>query len=117
VFDDWFAAGFEADLWWQRYEKARGKTYSEALDGYPAWHVFNYDKTHLDRCDATVLLMPAGKSGHMEFGYVIGQGKPGFILLPEEPGADASWDVMYRFATRVVYDVPTLVMELKRAIG
>jgi len=117
VFDDWYAAGPEADDWWQRYEKARGKTYAEALEGYPAWHVFHYDKEHLDRADAAVLMMPAGKSGHLELGYAIGQNKPTFILLPEEPGPDSRWDVMYRFSNKVVYDVTALVEALKSAIG
>lgn len=113
VFDDWYAAGPEADDYWQRYEKARGKSYSEALKGYPAQHVYEYDKFHLDRAHIGVLVMPAGKSGHMELGYLRGQEKPTFILLPEEPGPDARWDVMYAFANDVLYDVPELIRRCK----
>lgn len=109
VFDDWFAAGPEADDWWKKYEQERGRTYREALDGFPAGQVFRYDKSHLDRCQAAVLVLPAGKSGHLELGYFIGSGKPGFILLP--PGDDR-WDVMYRFATKVVSSVEELAHEL-----
>ena len=98
VFDDWYAAGPEADDYWQAYEKARGHSYSEAMEGHACNHVFNYDRTHLDRCDLALLLMPAGKSGHLEFGYFIGSGKPGIIYLPEEPDR---YDVMYRFAQYV----------------
>lgn len=98
VFDDWYAAGPEADDKWREYEQGRGHSYQEALHGHAANHVFGYDKVHLDRCDTVVLLLPAGRSGHLEFGYAIGQGKPGYILL--DPAQDR-WDVMYRFATGV----------------
>ena len=111
VFDDWYAAGPHADDHWKDYEVARGRSYIEALDGYPAGQVFRYDKSHLDRCQAAVLVLPAGKSGHLELGYFIGSGKPGYILLP--PGNDR-WDVMYRFATKVVSSVVELGHELTR---
>lgn len=111
VFDDWYAAGPEADDYWQRYEQERGSTFTEGLRGYPAQHVFNYDREHLDRCDSTVLLLPAGKSGHMEFGYMIGQGKLGFILMPNEP---ERWDVMYGFANGVFTAEPELLSRLSQ---
>ena len=98
AFDDWFAAGPEADDWWQKYENARGHGVKEALRGYPARQVFNYDKTHLDRCSFALLVLPAGKSGHLELGYFLGCGKPGYILLDGEP---ERYDVMYNFATGV----------------
>jgi hypothetical protein len=101
VFDDWFAAGPEADDWWQKYEKARGHSYAQALEGYAAQHVFEYDRSHLDRVEGGVLLLPAGKSGHLEAGYLIGQGKPVFILMQGEP---ERYDVMYRFAQGVYTD-------------
>lgn len=110
VFDDWFAAGPEADDHWKTYEQERGRTYAEALQGRAATQVFRYDKSNLDRCDAAVLLLPAGRSGHLELGYFIGCGKPGYILLPDEHDR---WDVMYRFATGVLDSVGALVECLK----
>lgn len=110
VFDDWYAAGPEADDYWQKYENAREHTYNEALRGYAAQHVFNFDKYHLNRCDAAVLLMPAGKSGHIELGYFIGLGKPAYILLPEMP---ARYDVMYAFTNAVCSDVTQLLTAIK----
>lgn len=106
VFDDWRAAGPEADDYWQRYEKGRGHDFVTALDGYAARHVFEYDKTHLDRCDAGLLVLPAGKSGHLELGYLIGRGKPGYILLCGEP---ERFDCMYGFATKVFRDSVEMV--------
>ena len=112
VFDDWYAAGPIADDSWQAYEKERGHTYSEGLAGLAANHVFEFDHAHLMRASSGVLLLPAGKSGHLELGYLIGQGKPGYILLPEEPDR---WDVMYKFATGVFIDTPSLITALKGA--
>lgn len=109
AFDDWMAAGPEADDYWQRYEVARGNNLSQALDGYAARHVYAYDRAHLDRCDAGLLVLPAGKSGHLELGYMIGCGKPGYILLDGEP---ERFDVMYRFATRVFMSLDDLLAEL-----
>jgi nucleoside 2-deoxyribosyltransferase len=54
----------------------------------------------LDRCDAAVLLMPGGKSAHLELGYTIGKGKPGFIVFDEEP---ERYDVMTQFATEIFF--------------
>jgi hypothetical protein len=109
VFDDWYAAGPKADDCWQAYEQARGHNFQQALEGHAANHVYNYDRRHLDRADAAVLLMPAGKSAHLELGYVMGQGKPGFILLDQEP---ERFDVMYRFAT-VVFSMEELLSHIQ----
>ena len=108
VFDDWQAAHPEADDNWRDYEKGRGRTYKEALVGHAAKHVYEFDKRHLDDSDIAILLLPAGKSGHLELGYFIGQGKPGYIFLdnPER------WDVMYQFAHCIVNTFDELEEEL-----
>lgn len=98
VFDDWYAAGERADDSWQSYETARGHDYAGALAGHAARHVFEYDRHHLDRCSAALMILPAGKSAHLELGYVIGNWKPGYILLP--PTVER-FDVMYNFASAV----------------
>ena len=109
VFDDWFAAGPEADDKWREYEEARGRTYIEALQGKAATNVFCFDERNLNECNTAVLVLPAGKSGHMELGRCIGQGKPTYILLP--PATDR-WDVMYRFATAVCPSIEDLLGHL-----
>ena len=55
VFDDWFAAGPEADDYWQKYEKERGHDLPAALDGIAANHVYSHDRYHLDDSDVAVL--------------------------------------------------------------
>ena len=59
VFDDWLSPGKHADDHWKEYERARGRTYKQALEGYAAQHIFAFDKFHLDRCDGCILLLPA----------------------------------------------------------
>jgi hypothetical protein len=108
VFDDWFAAGPDGDDNWRDYEKTRGRSYREALEGLAANHVFEYDKFHLSRASEVVLVAPAGKSGHMEFGWALGQGKRGYYLLDDPE----RWDVMLKFATKVVGSVEELIKEL-----
>lgn len=100
VFDDWFAAGPEADDHWKTYEQGRGRTYTEALDGYAAKHVFEFDKTHLDRATHVLLVLPAGKSGHMEVMYAEygTRAKTAILLDPD----DVRWDVMYQFIPTIL---------------
>lgn len=109
VFDDWYAAGPEADDCWQAYEKERGRPMAEALKGAHALDVFAFDKRNLDNSDSAVLALPAGKSGHLELGYMAGKGKRAYILLDGEPDR---FDVMYNFATGVFTDEDALITEL-----
>ena len=108
AFDDWHAAGPEADDEWKRYELGRGHHYGEALQGYAARHVFHFDLSHLDRCDAAVLVLPAGRSGHLEFGYMKGQKKIGYVLFPGQPKDDERFDVMYQFANGIYFNLDEL---------
>lgn len=111
VFDDWIAPGPEADDFWREYEKRRGSSYKEALNHWAGKHVFEFDKTHIDRSDIGILIMPAGKSAHLELGYMIGRGKKCFILFDKEP---ERWDVMYQFADDVFFDLKDLMRELEK---
>lgn len=106
VFSAWFAAGERADDAWQEYEKSQGVSYAQALTGVAAQHVYQFDLHWLNRCNSCVLVMPAGKSGHIELGYMIGQGKPGWVLFDREP---ERWDVMYAFTQGIFFDDKTLI--------
>ncbi len=109
AFDDWYSGGYEQDEKWREYEGIRGRKYKEALKGYSAQNIFQFDKRHLDSADFVVMLLPAGKSGHLEFGYAIGQGKPGYILFDGEPDR---YDVMNLFATDIFFDQEDLLEAL-----
>ncbi len=105
VFDDWYAAGEKADDAWREYEIGRGHTYKQALEGFAANHVFDFDRRHIERADAGLLVLPAGKSGHLELGVMLGMGKRGYILL-DSPDR---WDVMYKFAPMVIDDLEEVI--------
>ena len=99
MFDDWHGAGPKADDHWQEYETIRGRSYAEALTGAAAQNTYSFDLRHINHADMAVLMLPAGKSGHLEFGYMMGQGKPGLIYFSD--GVPERWDLMYLFATSV----------------
>jgi hypothetical protein len=42
---------------------------------------FGLDKAALDWCDTCVLVLPCGRSAHLEAGYCAGQGKRTFFFL------------------------------------
>lgn len=111
VFADWITPGPEADTYLLKYAKLRGWSYKQALNSHAATHVFEFDKSHIDRCDIVVMVMPAGKSGHLELGYARGCGKPGYILFDKDP---ERFDVMHKFATDVFFDKAELIEELRR---
>lgn len=111
VFDDWFAAGERADTIWRDYELQRGRSFKDALKAPHAQACFTMDKTALDASDVVVLVMPAGKSAHIELGYAAGKGKTTVVLM-DEP---TRFDVMYLFADAIVETHDELLAFLKTA--
>jgi hypothetical protein len=63
-------------------------------DARTKW-AFSEDKKWLDWAEAVVLVLPAGRSAHLEAGYARGCGKNLFILGGFAKG---EFDVMYGFA-------------------
>lgn len=109
VFDDWYAAGPEADDYLKRWAEQQELTYEEALRTHAAKHIYHFDKYHLDEADAAVMVYPCGRSCGLEFGYVIGQGKPGWVLL-DKPDR---WDIMVQFATGWSFSINDIAKEIK----
>jgi hypothetical protein len=85
--------------------------YLVALHHPIAKAAFESDRTALTSCDALVLVMPSGRSAHVEFGVAVGMGKPCFVLLqPEKP---RNWDLMYRFeGVRLCTSLAQLIGEI-----
>lgn len=106
VFDDWRSPGPDADDYLRDYYRARGFNYRQIMESPSARLAFNYDKEHLKRCDLAIMVMPAGKSGHLELGTVIGSGKPGYILFDSEP---ERVDIMHGFATDIFLNMEEMV--------
>lgn len=112
-FAEWYSAGREADDAFKEYHRSKGLSYREALGSYSARHIFSFDKHHLDRCDGAILLMPSGKSCHLEAGYVTGRGKPVFALYPEGEPEDR-YELMMQFLTEIFYSESELIEYLNR---
>lgn len=73
---------------------------------------FYKDKSGIDWSDAVLLLLPAGRSAHLEAGYAVGQGKQLYVFQSDWPAGH--FDVMYGFA-QGLYDRPDDVIEALRA--
>lgn len=65
---------------------------------------FKQDKEMLDWADMVILLLPAGRSSHLEAGYAVGCGKPLLIFAPHG-FPKGEFDVMYGFAEKLCDDV------------
>src|SRR5688500_18691698 len=51
------------------------ETYLEAMKTQIAIKGFEADKAALDWCDTCIMVLPCGRSAHLEAGYAAGQGK------------------------------------------
>ncbi len=70
---------------------------------------FGNDMGALQDADACVLVMPCGRSAHLELGYAVGVGKPTAILL-----SDGEPELMYRMVDYLATDLQSLVAWVKR---
>ena len=60
---------------------------------------FASDFEAMEWAEAFVLLLPCGRSAHLEAGWAIGQGKPTAILT----GRGEDWELMYKMADLVSF--------------
>lgn len=82
--------------------------YRKALQHPIAERGYANDITALKSCDACVLVLPSGRSASWEFGYAMGQGKRGVVVMIDacEP------ELMYREA-----EIVTSLAELQVTMG
>ncbi len=88
----------EIDPAWQEWDAIR---FRNALSHDIAKAGFHKDMTALAGCDACVLVLPCGRSAHLELGYAVGAGKPTAVLLTgyNEP------ELMYRMCGTLCVNV------------
>ena len=72
---------------------------------------FRSDKEALDWCDTCVLLLPCGRSAHLEAGYAIGQCKPTIIVLDADKFEP---ELMYLLSAEVVPNINGMVEAVAR---
>jgi hypothetical protein len=91
---------------WTRDQYVRGLEHQLAVDG------FNKDFEAMKSCGAFVLVCPAGRSAHLEFGWAIGAGRKTAIYMPEpqEP------ELMYKLADRICVERRGLI-DFLRGVG
>lgn len=65
------------------WENWTPEQYREALKHPIAEHGFKFDMDALRACDACVLVLPSGRSASFEFGFALGQGKRGAVVMFE----------------------------------
>ena len=68
---------------------------------------FEEDKKWLDWADVCLLVLPSGKSAHLEAGYAKGQGKLLIIWQNEFPKGE--FDVMYGFADLITESTSVII--------
>lgn len=66
---------------------------------------FALDFEAMETCDACVLVLPCGRSAHLELGWFVGRGKPTAILL-DDPCLP---ELMYKMVDHIAVDLPGLV--------
>lgn len=71
---------------------------------------FSFDKGGLDWCDTCVLLLPCGRSAHLEAGYAIGQGKPTLIVCSAK---NFEPELMYLLADMVIPNLHEMIPALE----
>ena len=94
----------------------RGFNWSEIDPDWQSWGVeqfigalihpiavrgFERDHYALESCSACVLVLPCGRSAHLEAGYTIGRGKPTAIYWPS-PDEKTEPELMYLLGTEAV---------------
>ena len=94
--------------------------YVRALDHPIAVAGFDSDFAAMEWADACVLVLPCGRSAHLEAGWFVGAGKPLWILLdPYEFGHQAGHHVtelMYRMAAAVDWSIEDFMARMDRVV-
>ncbi len=76
---------------------------------------FASDMGALSAAQAALLVMPCGRSAHLELGYAIGLRKPAAILLPPGPGTEP--ELMWSMADFVTDDLAEIVDWARAALA
>lgn len=92
----------QLDPQWQSWSVSR---YRSMLDHSIAQQGFDSDFNAMKWADTCVLVLPSGRSAHLEAGWFVGQRKPTIIFMPEpqEP------ELMYRIADTITDNLADLL--------
>jgi hypothetical protein len=90
----------EIDPDWKQWSPEQ---FRDSLQHPIATRGFKSDFDAMEWADTCVLVMPCGRSAHLEAGYFVGAGKSLYIML-----ADGEPELMYRMATGVCVNLDEL---------
>lgn len=94
----------EIDKEWLNWSPA---AFAKLLVTHPvAASGFAFDKNALDWCDTCILVLPCGRSAHLELGYAAGQGKDTYVLLHEDKFEP---ELMYLLNTGISTDINEII--------
>ena len=98
----------EIDPNWQDWTP---QEYIKALDHSLALIGFASDYRAMQKCDCCVLVMPCGRSAHLEAGWFVGMGKPLYILLD-----NGDPELMYSMADNLCVSIQELLVVIKEGL-
>ena len=77
---------------------------------------FESDAAALAAADAVVLVLPCGRSAHLELGWALGHGIRGYVLLGDGP---VEPELMYKLCHRhrIVVDLPALLRVIEADVS
>lgn len=105
----------EIDPAWQTWTPS---AFAAALEDPLAAHGYAQDMRALQDAEAVVLLLPCGRSAHLEAGWAAGKGKPLLVFLPV--GEPFEPELMYRMAAKIVTttgECLTVLAEIGRGVA
>ena len=71
---------------------------------------FNTDFDAMENADVCILVLPSGRSSHLEAGWFIGRSKPCYILT--DPERASRLELMYGMATMIESDIDRIIEAL-----
>lgn len=85
----WESCGVGSSMQWDPSTRRQALRSEEACDA------FANDRNAIEDCDALVMVMPCGRSAHLELGYAAGIGRPVFVY---DPAGNEEPELMIKFA-------------------
>ncbi len=92
------------------WENWTPKRFRQSLQHPIAQRGLVVNMTALKWCEAVVLVMPCGRSAHLELGYAIGAGKRSVILL-----SDGEPELMYGMADSICISITEMLLALEKS--
>ena len=96
----------EIDPKWQSWSLTE---FRSALSDPVAEHGFGRDWQAMHAADACLLVLPCGRSSHLEAGWFSGAGRPTVVWL-----ADGEPELMYKMTTELCVNLPEAVAALEK---